>query len=352
MSPVSDRMRIVSQEAAYWYIRCVDERAMLRSDRQLFCSWLKRSPENIAEILRIAEMDGKFAGRWLRERVGELEGSNVIDIGLDNSASQYDYHPSDTVSDKVENKPRAWPMWGMAAAVVAFALTVLLGLMFLGGRSEGVVETVAARWQRVTLDDGSVVHLDARTKLKIEFTVARRLVHLERGWAVFDVAKDRSRPFTVSTDSVDVTAVGTKFGVAIDNGVTTTVQEGTVKVTAHGKQDGSIVFIHKGQELRVRAGDTLTLSDGDLIEVDAVQKLMWVTGRIEMTDTTIGEIVRQFNRRHEIQAEIDDPAIAGHSVDLAIMRVNNVNDFVEVMKSQGVTVTRSGSTLTLRARQE
>src|SRR5687767_7533629 len=94
MSPASDRTRIVSQEAAYWYIRCLDERAMLRSDRQLFFAWLKRSPENIAEILRIAEMDGKFASQRLRDCVSELDDSNVVDIGFGSGVSQYDYQPS------------------------------------------------------------------------------------------------------------------------------------------------------------------------------------------------------------------------------------------------------------------
>jgi transmembrane sensor len=344
-------MRIVSQEAAYWYIRCVDERAMPRLDRQLFFAWLKRSPENIAEILRVAEMDGKFAGKWLRERVAELEASNVVDIGLDTSASQYDYQPSDTVSDKVQQKPHGLSMWRMAAAVGAIALALVLAFVFLG-TSDRVVETAAAQWQRKTLEDGSVVHLDARTRLKIEFTEGRRIVHLEHGWAVFDVVKDPKRPFIVSTDAVDVTAVGTKFGVALDDGVTTTVQEGTVKVTAHGNQDGSGVFLHKGEELRVRPADTLTLSHGDIVEVDAARKLMWVTGRVEMVNTTVGEIVHQFNRRHEIQVEIEDPRLAAQRIDLAIMQVDNVDDFIELMKSRGVVVMREGSTLTLRARSE
>ena len=349
MSPTSDRMRIVLQEATYWYIRCFDERAMMRSDRQLFVAWLKRSPENIAEFLRIAELDGKFAGRKLQESVSDLEESNVVDIGFGNSALQYDYQPSDSVSDKVARKGKAWSKWRMAAAIAAFALTLLLGFAVLNRSPDGVVETVAAEWQHETLDDGSKVYLDARTRLKVEFTLERRVVHLYHGWAVFEVAKDSRRPFTVSTDPIDVTAVGTRFGVAIENGVTTTVEEGIVEVTTRGRQDGSAVRLHPGQELHVQPAGTLNLSEGDIVPVDAKRKLLWVTGRVELNNTTIGEIVRQFNRRHKIQADIENLALANRSVDLAVMQVDNVDDFVEVMESRGVAVTRSGSTLILRA---
>jgi len=327
---------------------------MPRADRRLFLAWLKRSPENIAEILRIAEMDGRFAGKWLRDRVGELEGSNVVDIGLAERIHR-DYQPSKSVSDKVPG--RGWPMWGKAVAALVLVTVLLFGFAVIHRVPEGTVQTAASRGHEMKLDDGSVVHLDAKTRLRVEFTAQRRIIHLERGWVVFDVAKDPNRPFTVRTGTVDVTAVGTRFGVDVDLGVTTTVEEGTVKVTPRGNDDGPAVFLHPGQELFVRNGGLLSfskpvLSEGDIVEVNAGRKLMWVTGRVELIDTSIGEIVRQFNRRHEIQAKIDDPAIADLRVDLAIMQVGSVSDFIEVMESRGVSVTRSGSTLVLRAREE
>lgn len=348
MSPASDRTRIVSQEAAYWYVRCVDERAMLRSDRRLFIAWLKRSPENIAEILRIAEVDGHFAGQRLLDRVDELQESNVIEADFGGGAFQYDYQPSDTVSDKVKRKGKSSSRWGVAAALALIAATLLFGFVAFYRAPDGVVETVAAQWQRVALDDGSTVYLDARTRLKVEFTPERRLVHLYHGWAVFDVAKDSRRPFTVSTDPVEVTAIGTRFGVAIDNGVTTTVQEGTVEVATRGKKDGSAVRLHEGQELHVPLAGMLVLSTGDVVPVDAEEKLLWVTGSVSLRNTTIGEIVRHFNRRQDIQVDIGDPELASRTVDLALMEVDNVGSFIEVMESRGVAVIRNDSTLTLR----
>jgi ferric-dicitrate binding protein FerR (iron transport regulator) len=294
-------------------------------------------------------MDGGFAGRRLNDCVVDLKESNIIEGAFGNSAAQDDDEPSDTVSDKVARKDKTPSVWRMAAALAAFTVTLLLGFAILNRTSDDVVETLAAEWQHVTLDDGSTVYLDARTRLKTEFTPERRLVHLYHGWAVFNVAKDSRRPFTVSTDPIDVTAVGTRFGVAIDNDVTTTVEEGTVEVTTRGKQNGSAVRLHEGQELRVRSAGTSMPSEGDIVAVDAKTKLLWVTGRVQMKDTTIGEIVQQFNRRQEIQAEVEDPKLAHRKVDQARMQVDNVDSFIEVMESEGVAVSRNGSTLTLRA---
>lgn len=325
---------------------------MSRADRELFTAWLRQSPENVAEILRVARMDKALLRQKLRDRVGELQESNIIEGDFGGGPGQYDYHPSDAVSDKVARKRKARSLWGMAATAVLAVGMMLVGFVVLEKNREGVVETVAAEWQHVMLEDGSTVYLDARTRLKVEFTPARRVVHLYHGWAVFAVAKDKQRPFTVSTDSIDVTAVGTRFGVEVGTGVTTTVEEGIVEVTTRGKQDGSSVRLLEGQELQVQPAGTLKLSQGDIAPVDAKRKLLWVTGRVELRNTTIEEIVRQFNRRHEIQAEIEDATLATRPVDLALMQVDNVDSFIEVMESRGVAVIRDGSTLTLRASTE
>lgn len=350
MSPISNRTLVVTQEAAYWYVRWFDERAMPREDRLEFVRWLKLSPENVAAILRIADIDGRLARLRLLDTIDELQETNIIEGDFGGGGGlQYDYQPSANVSDTVPGKNRPWPIWGKIAAAATLAVSMLLGFVATEKASEGVVETRAAQWRRLTLEDGSVVHLDARTRLKIDFTAERRVVHAYHGWAVFDVVKDSRRPFVVSTDPVEVIAVGTRFGIAIDDGVTTTVEEGTVEVKPRNGRDGSSILLHKGQELHVKPAGTLTLSGAGIAEVDARRKLSWVTGRVQMTNTTIGEIVRQFNRRHEIQADLQDVGLANRPVDLALMHVDNVEDFIEVMESRGVTVIRDGSTLTLRA---
>ncbi|HEY0942060.1 MAG TPA: FecR domain-containing protein [Steroidobacter sp.] len=355
MSLDSHRAEIVAEQAMYWVCRS-DESRMTLNERTRFFHWLKRSPENISAILWIVRLDGRLKQRKLRDCADVLETSNVIEADFGAGSGRHDYQPREHVSAEVPRKNEvgekpSWKngwMWGMAAALTALTLAVLFAFFGLNRTPDGVVETRAAQWQKMTLDDGSIAYLDARTRIKVEFTAERRIVRLYHGAAVFEVMKDSRRPFVVSTDDVDITAVGTRFGVVIDNGVTTTVSEGMVEVAPRDGPAGSSVRLHKGQQLHVRPARASILSVADIAEVDATRELSWVTGRLEMRDTTVREIVRQFNRRHKVQAEIEDAELADQKIDLALMQVDSVKDFIEVMESRGVTVIIEGSRLILR----
>lgn len=66
------------------------------------------------------------------------------------------------------------------------------------------------------LSDGTKVHLNAGTTLKYPVNFIRtgnRQVFLE-GEAYFDVAKDKSRPFIVNADKINVRVLGTHFNVS------------------------------------------------------------------------------------------------------------------------------------------
>lgn len=61
-APIRDSaLRSVCEEAAYWYVRCTDETLSLKNRRE-FLRWLRSSPENIAELVRIG-----VYGRRLRK---------------------------------------------------------------------------------------------------------------------------------------------------------------------------------------------------------------------------------------------------------------------------------------------
>ena len=337
MSTGSDRTRMVSQEAAYWYLRCSDEPRMRRSDRRKLLKWLKRSPENVAEMLYICDLDGQFGRERLLDAVTEIGETNVVEGHFGGGASQYDYQPSTTVSDKVKRKATVGMRWKAAAAIAALMATALLGYAMFN-RPNRVIETVASEWQHKTLDDGSSIHLDARTQLKVEFTPGQRIVHLYLGQAAFDVAKDSRRPFIVRTPLVDIIAVGTRFSVDLDAGVTTIVEGGVVKVIRHGEADSSAVMLVRDEKLHVspeQAIEPTRVFEQAKIRVDAKADLEWTTGWVHFEEgATVREMVRQFNRRHDTQVSIDDPAVAEKQVRYARMRIDSVNDFKEAMDSQ------------------
>lgn len=61
-APIRDSaLQLICEEAAYWYVRCTDETLNLKN-RGEFLRWLRRSPENVAELVRIG-----VYGRKLRK---------------------------------------------------------------------------------------------------------------------------------------------------------------------------------------------------------------------------------------------------------------------------------------------
>lgn len=88
----------------------------------------------------------------------------------------------------------------------------------------------------VTLSDGTKVWLNASSAIKYptQFSSDIRKVYLT-GEAYFEVTKDKSKPFIVSTNDMEVEVYGTSFNVMAypnDNSVEATLVEGSVKVKA------------------------------------------------------------------------------------------------------------------------
>jgi transmembrane sensor len=81
------------------------------------------------------------------------------------------------------------------------------------------------------LPDGSVVVLRGGAEVSVEYSSAVRRVRLQRGEALFEVAKNRARPFIVRAAGLDVRAVGTAFAVNLQpSAVEVLVTEGQVAV--------------------------------------------------------------------------------------------------------------------------
>ncbi|GAB3925788.1 FecR family protein [Larkinella terrae] len=96
------------------------------------------------------------------------------------------------------------------------------------------VRTIRGQRELVRLPDGSLVKLNAESALTYssDFGTAARAVTLE-GEAFFDVAHDTSRPFTIQTETLKTTVVGTSFNINAypeNREITVAVLTGKVKV--------------------------------------------------------------------------------------------------------------------------
>lgn len=318
----NERLRLVSEEAAYWYFLCVDDPSMLRSDRREFLAWMRKSPENIAELFKIAQLDGKLRRLKLVIRSLGLTKSNVVE--LTTSGSPYALHRELKALDEKEGRESVnkrtltFKLAGFAASLIVGLVLAFVARGYM--KAEEVVATGASQWHHMTLDDGTVVHLDAYTKVQVEYTETERIVHVHSGDAVFEVTKDPKRPFIARTPLIDAIAVGTRYGVSVGASVTTTVSEGVVRVTGRENSNGHSVTLKAGEELRVSDGD---FARPTFAKVDADRKLQWATGWLDLEGVTVGQAVDEFNRRNRTQIVIDDPNLENRKVRFFRVRVDD-----------------------------
>ncbi|RXK13264.1 siderophore-interacting protein [Halarcobacter mediterraneus] len=151
------------------------------------------------------------------------------------------------------------------------------------------------------LPDGSIVSLDIKTKMQIEYYKNKRVVSLSTGQAMFDVAKDKKRPFIIDSGKTRIEVLGTKFEVInLNDSTTIKVEEGVVKV-GHifnkNKEAQVIGLLKKGQEIQINnLGKVLNSGKTSISEIAP-----WRNKELIFNKTTIKEALNKFARYEDIQ---------------------------------------------------
>jgi transmembrane sensor len=203
------------------------------------------------------------------------------------------------------------------------SLTAMLG--WLRGHEQSQYVTATGERLVVNLEDGSQVTLNTQTSLSVDFTPTERWVRLNGGQALFEVAKDRTRPFIVEVHNRRLVAVGTSFDVRLDGAqVRVTMLEGTVRVDdvrglhprerqkaagpAGAPKEASSTAVET-----ITAGEQLIASDrspDSIRPADGERTTSWRHGQIIFDDTRLADAVAELNRYSQVKLQLDDPALA------------------------------------------
>ncbi len=151
----------------------------------------------------------------------------------------------------------------------------------------------------LVLSDGTKVWLNADSKIKypVSFGQDKREVSL-RGEGYFEVAKDSSRPFIVSTDKMDVKVLGTTFDVNTyeDEGKSFVVLvEGLVEVSA-GKGESRIIT--PGYMAEVNMHDVQAKTH--VSKCDTEHYIAWKSGNFSFRNASLTEILKRVSRYYDV----------------------------------------------------
>jgi transmembrane sensor len=201
----------------------------------------------------------------------------------------------------------------MAAALALFGLAAVI-LSVWEGYSRTHLGTTIGEIRKVPLTDGSRITLDTSSRVSVRYESAARLVRLESGTALFEVAKDPGRPFVVQAGHTRVRAVGTAFIVRrrSEDDVEVTVTEGTVDVWRE--------LTTPEPAVRLSAGDHTLATPRQVVEPQALTEaqlagaVAWEDGIIDLNGRSLGEAAAEFNRYNRQIVVIADPRLAAQPV--------------------------------------
>jgi transmembrane sensor len=202
------------------------------------------------------------------------------------------------------NPGRRWALAGGMAAAAAIALSVVPWTQM--GAPTTVYVTAKGERRSVTLADGSRIDLNAGSKVSVRLTRRERQVTMDDAEAVFDVAKDASRPFVITAGDRTVRVVGTQFNVRHRDGrLAVTVARGLVEVAALGAQ-GELVRLPPGRRLDHDEGAPAS----QLSTARPEDVFSWRTGRLIYRDRPLAEVAADLNRQFSKPIQLADPATA------------------------------------------
>lgn len=240
-----------------------------------------------------------------------------------------------------DNRPvRRRAAFAMVASVLLCFLAI--GAWFWTGRAL-TYETAPGEQQALVLADGSRVSLNTGSRIVVDYEDGVRRIRLERGEALFEVAKDKARPFIVTTDRGSVRALGTKFVVRSEGArMAVTLIEGKVSVTRAAVEAPPVVM-KPGQRLTVirDAGAAL-----DTPSIEAVTA--WRRGEAVFDDVTLLAAAAELNRYGPKRIVIDDPSVSSLRVS-GVFATSDAREFASAIAAlHGLRVDEDGDVVHLR----
>jgi transmembrane sensor len=390
----SERRKRAAQEAAEWWVRLQGE--VPRAEREQYVDWLRESALHVAEMLRVAQVHGALAQfeRWSKlPPEGGGTDTTSTDSGTVVSLPSGDASPSSAATNSLPKPPNQTPRRSMLVWATAASILIAAGIgayLLLATRGQ-VIETQRGERREVALADGSAVQVDPETRIRIDYQADSRRVYLERGRALFHVAKNPHWPFLVQAYDTTVRAVGTAFAVeqALD-AVVVTVAEGKVAVIpAHPRsvdrpgESGEtartvtpetavdVVTVHAAansagkatgggdlstaatpsgvarDEIFLTANEQVTVAGSGtaepIREVDSRRELAWAEGRLIFERQLVEYAVQEFNRYNRIQITVNDAALAHRPIS-GVFSASDPESFVAFIQTVApVRVTRDAA---------
>lgn len=233
----------------------------------------------------------------------------------------------------------------IAAGILALSAPVLWHSLGTMAAIETTHDTPVDGQKVVHMADGSQIELNTDTRLRTAISNGRRDVWLEHGEAFFRVVRDVSGPFVVHAGNRTITVLGTSFSVRVQGDeVSVLVVEGKVRFETVGELKP--LDVQAGPSTLTRGGLAIVRGPETLIAADAVERvdraLAWRRSMLTFDESTLSDIIAEFNGHNARQIIVEDPAIASIRIG-GSFRSSNPDAFLRLLQSAyGLQITDQG----------
>ena len=332
MSAQNELNSTVLNEAAAW-TTAVDSGEMSEEKRLDFHAWLDE-PRNARALSEIRTLVA------LIEELPEQKAATLSRMPL--------AHARFPALARLIDRP--WQLSGLTAAALAI---LVIGAWFnfrpVREYFTQSYSTETGEARTIVLKDGSVVHLNTKSRVRWIGTGKDRRVALELGEALFAVSHDATRPFRVTVGNSEIRDLATEFDVyrKSNGSVVVTVLSGQVAIKDLGGHPPAWA------ERQVKPNEQIEYSPATLIAdthaVDAPKAVRWRAGLLETAGQSFATVVSELNRYTNKQILIADPRV--DATDLKLGGALGVHDIPEalhlIQETAPVVVTDNGDSYVL-----
>ena len=252
--------------------------------------------------------------------------------------------------------------YALVACLALFALMapVAANILMRDDAAPSQIETEAPTYyattigQRsgITLEDGSVITLNTDSRVHVDYSGQQRLITLLKGQALFEVAKDPTRPFIVTAGAQRVVALGTTFDVRLnEKAVEVILVEGKVEIeelpTSPRKKPAPLVRLASGERLVASPAAVKP----EVTKIDTSKATSWREGYVTFEDTPLTDAIAEMNRYSTVRIVPEDEELSSLRIT-GLFRAGQQARFTEALQVYfPIEAEREGNVIVLKMSQ-
>jgi transmembrane sensor len=237
--------------------------------------------------------------------------------------------------------------WLAAASIICILAALVI---WTTGFQMKEIATSFGEMKKITLPDGSVVTLNANSRVKYRsdfLSRAKREMWIE-GEGFFEITKrvvsGKKMPFTVHANNLSIQVLGTAFNVANRRGnVNVALEHGAVKVVDQNNQKNTVT-------LRPGEGVAQAGNEPRLIKqvVEVGNSSSWKNRVIIFKKKSLKEIAEMMKDLYDMEVVIDNPALLSETFTGSFPSDSSEVLFQKLDKMYPMEITRKGNAYHLR----